>query len=1263
MHGRQNPNRLPRPGRLAALALLLLSPAALPAAEDRIQGPVDSTRTIVLPGQVHPQAQARFDQGPVDPTMPLDRITLLLRPDPSLDAFLQELHTAGSPNYRKFLTPEQFGERFGAGPGDLAALRAWLASQGLTVTDTARGRHWIAVTGTAAAAARAFHTEFHHYLVNGKLHFANATDPSIPAAFRGVVAALSGLHDFHPQPFLLRAMAATPQANIGSSHYLAPDDWATIFDITPLYNAGIDGSGQSIAVAGQTVLSLPDVRAFRSQFKLPANDPQTVLVGKSPGNLGGGELAEADLDVEWSGGIAPNAKIIFVYSTDAFTSAQYAIDQNLAPVLTFSFGSCEQSAPPAMRYIAQQANAQGITWMASSGDAGTATCDFVYGTPTPQSSLGPSASYPADFPEITAVGGTTLSEGAGRYWASSNDANGGSALSYIPEVAWNDTAARNSFAATGGGASLVYPQPLWQNGPGVPLDGLRHVPDVAFPASPDHDGYEFVENGSTAIVGGTSASSPAFAGVVALLNQYLTTKGALAQPGLGNINPQLYRLAQSTTGIFHDITVGANLVPCVQASVACIGGLVGYTAGPGYDLATGWGSIDVNNLATQWNSAAASATSLSATTATAALGDTVQLTATVSGAGAVPTGTVAFLVADQSIGVATLSGGTATLSVTGLQLAAGSGTVSALYSGDAFYDGSGASTTVVIATTAKGSMVVPSISPDPVAATLTAAGERWIYTITLSNKTAVATTLTRFTIAGADESSQIVSFFGTAKIAASGLISATLSASALAPPVNQVFIFAGADADGTPWSESLTVLFVGPSGPGLFPRITLTATPATVVRNPLADPSCAWAAHLTVQETSGFPVVLTSFTAGSANQNSAISQTFGTNRLAPFGTLQATICTAGSAVPAAKTYTLGGTSNAGSVSATATFQFADAAPNAASLTATPASLLIQGPADPLAALPTLALDFKGGQPQWTIAVLPVNGGVSWLTVNQMSGVGSGQVTFSASPAGLSAGVYQATLAIQAPNATPPFLAIPVAMVVGAPTASTGTLIAGAANNGSSVATFAPGEQIAVYGQQLAPPGTATLSPRLPLPLTVAGVSATVNGVSAPLYYASPGQLDLQIPYETSAGPAVLAVNNNGQVSAFPLTIAPTAPGLYGLWTVKGSPAATAQQGSVLVAYVTGEGDVTPTLATGATPSAGAPLAALPKPRQAVTVSVGGVAVPAAQVLFVGIPSGLVGVTQINFTVPANAPLGSQPVVVTVGGVSSPPVNLTVTSAQ
>jgi uncharacterized protein (TIGR03437 family) len=196
--------------------------------------------------------------------------------------------------------------------------------------------------------------------------------------------------------------------------------------------------------------------------------------------------------------------------------------------------------------------------------------------------------------------------------------------------------------------------------------------------------------------------------------------------------------------------------------------------------------------------------------------------------------------------------------------------------------------------------------------------------------------------------------------------------------------------------------------------------------------------------------------------------------------------------------------------------------------------------------------------------------------------------------------------------------------------------------------------MSVFGTQLAPSTQAASS--IPLPLTMAGVSATVNGIAAPLYYVSPGQLNVQVPYETGAGAAVLGVNNNGQIAAYTFQVTPSAPGIL----VAGGnlvPYSTGKRGQTLLLFVTGEGDVTPLLSTGTTPSSTTALAQLPKPILPVTVTVGGVQ---AALAFVGIPSGLAGTTQINFTIPAGAPLGDQPVVVTVGGVVSQSANLTVT---
>jgi uncharacterized protein (TIGR03437 family) len=303
---------------------------------------------------------------------------------------------------------------------------------------------------------------------------------------------------------------------------------------------------------------------------------------------------------------------------------------------------------------------------------------------------------------------------------------------------------------------------------------------------------------------------------------------------------------------------------------------------------------------------------------------------------------------------------------------------------------------------------------------------------------------------------------------------------------------------------------------------------------------------------------------------------------------------------------------------------------------------------------SLALGFGSASPQWSAAVTPKSTTTNWLTLSQATGTGAAQLTFTASGAGLSVGVYSAAVSIQSTGVTPQYIVVPVTLVVG-PVST--TQIGGVANNASFATVFAPGMQAAVFGTDLAP-GTL-IDSRLPLPLSQLGVTATVNGVNAPFYYVSPTQLDLQIPYETGSGPAVLAVNNNGQIASFPLQISTVAPQLYnGVWDAHGLPATTATQGQVLLAFTTGEGDLTPTLATGATPPSGTAISRLPQPREPVTLTVGGV--PATPLLFWGVPTGLAGVMQINFTVPANAPLGPQAVVVTVGGVPTNTVILNIT---
>lgn len=392
---------------------------------------------------------------------------------------------------------------------------------------------------------------------------------------------------------------------------------------------------------------------------------------------------------------------------------------------------------------------------------------------------------------------------------------------------------------------------------------------------------------------------------------------------------------------------------------------------------------------------------------------------------------------------------------------------------------------------------------------------------------------------------------------------------------------------------------------------------------------------------------MTQLLAGSNDLSSQIQTLFGTTRLAPYGSLSATICQA-SVTPGNQDITVAGASETGpTVRASAPVSYAGASSNPAAFSASASTINLSG-SNPAA----LDLSFGGAEAQWTASVLPSNRTSTWLSVTPPSGSGAASLTIRANLDGLNPGVYRAAVAIEAQDAVPQFIGVPVVLTVGA---VQGMTIGGVSNNASFTPALAPGMQAAVFGSNLAASGrSATM---VPLPLKLNGVTATVNGVAAPLYFVSPGQVNIQIPYETGTGTAALAINNNGQAASFQMPISMVAPGIYPVVINATSNAYnTATPGDVIEIFLTGDGDLTPTLATGATPAATTAANRLPKPRQSVSVTVAGIP---AGVAFVGVPNGLAGVTQVNLTVPAGVPAGSQPIVVTMGGVSSAPMNLTI----
>ncbi|HEY7391995.1 MAG TPA: protease pro-enzyme activation domain-containing protein, partial [Bryobacteraceae bacterium] len=605
--------------------------------QNRLRGPIDESARIRLRGNRHPLARAEYDEGRMPAEESLDRMMLSLAPDPqqqqALEELLEEQRNPESPWYRNWLSPEGFGSRFGVSENDLQTVVTWLEGQGFQVEPVTPGRRVLIFSGSVGQVEAAFHTEMHRYRVNGGLHHANATEPEIPAALAGIVAGFVSLHDFASRP--MHVSQGRPEFTSGGSHYLAPADFSTIYDLAPLYASSTNGTGYTLAIVGRSNINLSDVAAFRSTFGLPANTPKVILAsGTNPG-LVSGDQEEATLDVEWSGAVARNATVELVIAASTASSdgvdlaAAYAVNQNLAPVLSVSFGSCEAAMGAAgnqfFNALWQQAAAQGMSVFVSSGDSGAAGCDSPSET---KASGGQGINGLCSPPSTTCVGGTEFNDTANPalYWSFGNSSGYGSAVSYIPETVWNESrlvAGGSGLWGGGGGPSIVYAKPTWQTGNGVPPANHRYVPDVALSAA-GHDGYLVYLNGGFYVFAGTSAAAPSFAGIATL---------AAAREGSrqGNVNPILYGLAaQQASGgaaVFHDTAAGNNSVP----------GVTGFSAGAGYDPASGLGSVDANLLVNAWANATKPTPAFqlsapsSATSITQGANGSLKLQVTVSG--------------------------------------------------------------------------------------------------------------------------------------------------------------------------------------------------------------------------------------------------------------------------------------------------------------------------------------------------------------------------------------------------------------------------------------------------------------------------------------------------------------------------------------------------------------------------------------------------------------------------------------------------------
>jgi len=907
------------PSRLAGVCLFAVSIAILgysghaqTVAQSRIVQQIVAGKVTPLQGTVHPLAQAEYDQGPVASSMRLQGMTLNFNRSAAQEASLAALLTAqqnpSSSSYHQWLTAAQFGEQFGMSQQDLDQVSAWLQSQGFTVDKVAESRTSIRFSGSVGQAEQAFQTQIHKYIVNGETHFANATQISLPSAIASAVSRVGGLHDFKPKPQLVRPAgtktdSAQPHftSGISGDHFFAPGDFAVIYDVNPLYSAGYTGSGQTIGIMGQTDIVMADITDFRTAAGLPANNPTVFLIpGSADPGIGdaSGDINEADLDLEWSGGVAKNASIVFVNSTNVMDSMQYAIENKInglqIPILSISYGGCEPSWTSAdlssLEASFQQANAQGQTVFSAAGDNGAADCDVQSNPNAPpivSATQGLQVDYPASSAYVTGMGGSEFtgdgtaaspSTGADQYWS----ANGStdvltSALSYIPEMAWNDTAFEiangGGIAAGGGGKSLLWTKPSWQTGvTGIPSDGARDVPDLSLNGSADHDpylvctqiilasdstgsnytssctnGFRISDSGSSddqglVAYGGTSADAPSFAGLLALIEQKLGVP-----QGLGNVNPTLYTLAANSTtyaSAFHDITTGNNMVPCAAGSTNCpSSGEMGYTAATGYDQATGLGSVDASNLATAFTSVAAkggTTTTVAASPSSPATGVTVTLTATVTpGSGTTaPTGTVTFTIDGTAESPVTLANGVATTTTS--FSTGGAHTIIAAYSGDTNYYASTSAATTITVGASGSAATTTTLAASPATVALDGA---LTLTATVQSSTAgtVAGTVT-FTIGGIT--------VGTASVTAgaSGTGTAVLSVSSATTALG---FAAGSDTITAAYGGDS--VYGGSSGTAAItvtnPGMTMTVGNMTISS---ASPGASGTSTITITSTQGY---------------------------------------------------------------------------------------------------------------------------------------------------------------------------------------------------------------------------------------------------------------------------------------------------------------------------------------------------------------------------------------------------------------------------
>ncbi len=534
--------------RLAACILpLAFMSAAYAASPATITGAIDDRALISLGGNTRPEARLTNDRGRLADNFALDHLQLLLKRPPGIEAalknFIDSLHDRNSPNYHQWLTAPEFGAKFGPAPSDIAAVTSWLGAHGFVVNAVAAGGMTIDFSGTATSVQAAFHTEMHRLSVGGVSHIANMSDPQIPQALSGVVAGVVSLSDFRPHTDFKPRPAYSVGSGSSAYQLVVPADLARIYNLTPLFTAGISGQGQTVVVIEDTnVYSTADFTTFRKAFGLSTYasgsfiqvHPTGSNACGNPGVVAGNE-GEAELDMEWASAAAPSATIELASCTDTSTNfggllALQNLINGASPqaIVSISYGECEAengaTANAAFNTTYQQAVALGISVFVSAGDEGAASCDADLAKAT----HGIAVSGYASTPYNVAVGGTdfgdTYAGTNSTYWSTANTSTYGSALSYINEIPWNDSCASVLLATSSGysttygtsgfcnsstgkasylttasgsggpsgcatgkasisgvvsGTCKGYAKPSWQTLVGVPSDGVRDMPDVS----------------------------------------------------------------------------------------------------------------------------------------------------------------------------------------------------------------------------------------------------------------------------------------------------------------------------------------------------------------------------------------------------------------------------------------------------------------------------------------------------------------------------------------------------------------------------------------------------------------------------------------------------------------------------------------------------------------------------------------------------------------------------------------------------------------